>query len=94
VITLDRRIDVHYHVATENNPLYELSGPRIWWSEDEALKMMDNNDVSVAMLSHTVQTISLIAQQDRRIFVMVIFPSLSWPAVHRASASPDLLNLP
>jgi hypothetical protein len=40
-------------VATENGPLYELSGPRIWCSEDEALKMMDDNDVSVAMLSHT-----------------------------------------
>jgi hypothetical protein len=48
---LDGRIDVQ-HVATENNPLYELLGPRTW-SEDEALKMMDNNDVlhvSVAML--------------------------------------------
>jgi predicted TIM-barrel fold metal-dependent hydrolase len=53
MISIDGRIDVHHHVATENHPLYELPGPRIWWSEDEALKMMDKNDVSVAMLSHT-----------------------------------------
>lgn len=53
MISIDGRIDVHHHVATENNPLYEMPGPRIWWSENEALKMMDNNDVAVAMLSHT-----------------------------------------
>ena len=53
MISMNGRIDVHHHVATENNPLYELPGPRIWWSEREALKMMDNNDVAVAMLSHT-----------------------------------------
>ena len=53
MISMDGRIDVHHHVATDNNPLYELPGPRIWWSEAEALKMMDNNDAAVAMLSHT-----------------------------------------
>lgn len=53
MISMNGRIDVHHHVATDNNPLFELPGPRIWWSEAEALKMMDNNDVAVAMLSHT-----------------------------------------
>jgi len=41
MISMHGRIDVHHHVATDNNPLYELPGPRIWWSEAEALKMMD-----------------------------------------------------
>ncbi len=52
MISMDGRIDVHHHIATDNNPVYELPGPRIWRSEAVALKIMDKNDVAVAMLSH------------------------------------------
>lgn len=52
MMSFDGRIDVHHHVATENNPLYELQGPRIWWSDKEALTMMDDNNIAVALLSY------------------------------------------
>ena len=52
MIPVDGRIDVHHHVATQHNPLYQVPDPRIWWSEKEALEMMDRNNISVAMLSY------------------------------------------
>ena len=45
------RIDVHHHVATQNNPLYDVPDGMSWWSVDNALRVMDGNQIRVAMLS-------------------------------------------
>jgi hypothetical protein len=44
------RIDVHHHVATQNNPLYDVPDGMSWWSVDNALRVMDGNQIRVAML--------------------------------------------
>lgn len=45
------RIDVHHHVATKWNPLFDVPHGRMWWSVDNAIQVMDDNEIRVAMLS-------------------------------------------
>ncbi len=46
-----QRIDVHHHVATKWNALFDVPHGRIWWSVDNAIRVMDDNEIRVAMLS-------------------------------------------
>ncbi len=46
-----QRIDVHHHVATEWSPLFDVPHGRMWWSVDNAIRVMDDNEIRVAMLS-------------------------------------------
>ncbi len=45
------RIDVHHHLVTENNPMYGMPDGMTWWSVDNALRLMDDNSIRMAMLS-------------------------------------------
>jgi 6-methylsalicylate decarboxylase len=45
------RIDVHQHLVTENNPIFGMPDGLTWWSVDNALRVMDENEVRLAMLS-------------------------------------------
>ncbi len=46
-----QRIDVHHHVVTEWNPLFDVPSDMMWWSVDNAIRVMDDNAIRVAMLS-------------------------------------------
>lgn len=47
------RIDVHHHVVTEWNPVFAMHLGQLCtlWSVDNALRVMDENEIRVAMLS-------------------------------------------
>jgi hypothetical protein len=46
-----QRIDVHHHVATKWHPLFGVPHGRMWWSVDNAIRVMDDNEIRVAILS-------------------------------------------
>ncbi len=49
-----RRIDVHHHVVTEWNSMFHQTDDMVWWSVDNAILVMDDNEIRVAMLSPMV----------------------------------------
>lgn len=48
-----RRIDVHHHMMAERSPLFDLPADHVLWSVDNALKVMDDNEIDTALLSPT-----------------------------------------
>jgi 6-methylsalicylate decarboxylase len=46
-----KRVDVHHHVATHYNPLYDVAPDQEWWSVDNALRVMDDNAIEFAVLT-------------------------------------------
>ena len=47
------RIDVHHHMATEYQPVFDIArgADMTWWSLEAAIRMMDENDIRMAILS-------------------------------------------
>jgi predicted TIM-barrel fold metal-dependent hydrolase len=48
-----QRIDVHHHMATEYLPVFDIAhgADMIWWSLEAAIRMMDENEIRMAILS-------------------------------------------
>jgi 6-methylsalicylate decarboxylase len=51
IVTAVKRIDVHHHVATRYNPIYDVAPDHEWWTVDNALRVMDDNAIEFAVLS-------------------------------------------
>lgn len=66
-----RRIDVHHHMMAHGNPLFDLPDDHVMWSVDNAIKVMDENEIAVALLSPTsrlppdpMAMLAMIQQRD------------------------------
>jgi len=74
VVTDVRRIDVHHHVATRYNPIYDVAPDNEWWTVDNALRVMDDNAIEWAVLSG-----SPALPQSRRMLNAMMAVRDGWP---------------